>query len=349
MKICIVTVYNSINAGSFWQAYALGDYLKSKHNEVFYLKRDKSGTSASLKNKIVEDLRYLKKNGFDSFIKSIIMHQEYKKLEKNFSTINKNNIEDIDCFILGSDTIWNFDSKYFLDNIEIYSGFKLPKNKKIVSYAASFGNTSIEKIHYINDIKKKFSNIDVISVRDNYSGKIINKFFNKNCDLVCDPTMLFEKIDYEKYINKNEEKNKYILLYLFKKLNDNQLKSLIDYAKKNNKQILEFNTATHSKFKIIMNTPINLLNYFYYADFVITDTFHGTMFSVNLEKQFYVINRNKNKVNDFLKIVNLENRIINDNQSFIKSNYSFIDYKNNKNLTILRDNSRKFIDNNILK
>lgn len=347
MKICIVTVYNSINSGSFWQAYILGEYLKKKGIEVYYLKRNKKGTSLSFKRKIRRALGSLKKGGFNSFFKTILTYKDFSKMEKSFNLIDINHLEDIDCFILGSDTIWNFDTKYFLNNIKIYSGYVLPENKQIISYAASFANTSIDKVKSIDNIQNLFKNINVIGVRDNYSGSVIKNVFNRKYEVVCDPTMLFEKKDYENYINLTFEKSNYIILYLFNKMTNEQLKSLLEYAKQHNKKIIEFNTSSHKNISKIRNNPFNLLNYFYYADLVITDTFHGTMFSVNLEKQFYVINRGKNKVNEFLSDVNLDNRLVNDNYTFDDCNNEFIDYKNNKKIHDFREKSKKFIDNYI--
>ena len=52
MKICIVTVYNSINSGSFWQAFSLGKYLERKGHDVVYYKRNNKGSSASIRYKI---------------------------------------------------------------------------------------------------------------------------------------------------------------------------------------------------------------------------------------------------------------------------------------------------------
>lgn len=345
MKACIVTVYNSTNCGSYWQAYMLGEYLKKNNIEVYYYKRSKKGTSSSMSYKIISCMKILLNNGFLSFFNMIKRYLSFKKLEKNFNVIDIKDCKDMDVFILGSDTIWNLHEKVFYNNKDIYFGKIFPSDKYIISYAASFANT---KINELGSNKNLFDNINSISVRDKHSGDIISKISNKEYKIVCDPTLLFQKEDYKKYITQKTDAKDYILLYLFKKIPDSQLNLIKKYALANNKQIIELEVSSHNGTVKKANEPINFINYFYNASMIFTDTFHGVIFSVNFQKEFYAIDRNKNKVNEFMNQNNLNSRLIDNNFNesiFDKEKISY------ENLTMLKkkiEYSKNFINNNII-
>lgn len=345
MKICIVTVYNTINSGSYWQAKALGMTLEKLGNETVYLKRknDKNSSSSNL-NKTIKLIKILIKCKFKETIITLKTFREFHKSEKNFSIIpnNEKYFKDIDCFILGSDTIWNIDSKFFLKNYKIFFG-EIFKGKKVISYAASIGNTSIETIKKYKDIPEMLNNLHSILVRDQETSNMVKKLTNRQAEIVCDPTLLLTKKDYEKIENIPME-NKYIFLYLQKKLTNQQIKELKEFSSKNNLKIVSCGQYDRCADENIVNYPEAFLNYMLYADYIITDTFHGTVFSVNLEKNFIVLNQNKKKVNDFLYRVGLENRLINNDEKITSKFIEKIDYKkSNEKLNEFRKNSYDFL------
>ena len=346
MKICIVTVYNSINSGSFWQARALGILLEKLGHEVYYYKRNTG--SASKLNQLKEVLKKIAKLKFRQAITTAKDISNYNKASKIFKVISKDSeiYKNIDCFILGSDTIWNTDNKYFYENYKKYFG-QIFENKKIISYAPSVANTSYEKLNRINNLSELINNIESISVRDNRTCEIIKKFTSKSVTLVCDPTMLLSKSDYKLMEQKPIEKNDYIFLYLFENLSIKNEDELKQFAKKNNLKI--YSRKQNNKFadKCVENSPSSFLNYMLNAKYVITDTFHGTIFSINLEKEFVVIDRNKNKVNEVVERLGMRDRLINPIESNIieklenKINYEKI----RRYIEEYRNNSIKFLTN----
>ena len=146
-------------------------------------------------------------------------------------------------------------------------------------------------------------------------------------------------------MEKIPKKKDYIFLYLATQLSKNQIKDIKEFAEKNDLKIISTIFDREYCDRYIVNNPNNFLNYMIYADYIITDTFHGTIFSANLEKNFVVINRNKQKVNNFLETVKLNNRLINEEtitEKFTKTiNY---DYCNEK-LEEFRNESLNFIKN----
>lgn len=313
MKVCIVTVYDSVNSGSYWQAYALGSYLNTLGIEVYYLKRN-------LRNKI--KIQFFKKNilfrmlikqGFYSYKIQRKINKAFIKTRKNFKDISFREAKKlkIDYYILGSDTIWNFEDEYFYHSYSIFLGEKF-KGANIISYAASSGNTSINTFFKIKNIKNIFNNIKWISVRDYNTKEVVSNFTNKEIVEVCDPTLLFDKIYYQKIAKKPIEED-FIYLYLFGDLTKEQQTEIKRFAYDNNLKIINGVSKKIKADEYVINTPYRFLDYMVNAKYVITDTFHGTIFSVNLEKNFVVIDRNKKKVNYFLNVYNFEDRLINNN------------------------------------
>ena len=309
MKICIVTVYNELNSGSFWQAIALKSSLEKLGNKVVFLKRK------SIKIEVIKIiLKKIMKGKFKEIRTQFNIFKEFRNIQKTtFETIanKKKYFKDIDYFILGSDTIWNLETKYFLRNYKKYFG-GIFKGKKVFSYAASVGNTTLKTIKKHKDIPLMLNKMVDISVRDEPTYNIVKEISNRNVKIVCDPTLLLSKEDYQK-IEPIPKENNYIFLYLFSRLSDNQIKQLKNFANKNHLKII--NGVNQYKYvdKNIINSPNAFLNYMLYANYIITDTFHGTIFSANLEKNFIVINKNKKKVNDFInRLEILQDRLINE-------------------------------------
>lgn len=167
MNICIVTVYNSYNFGSFLQAKNLYLYLKSQgHNVTFY-----DGKNRSLFRGCI---RKIKKNAINSknilkTIKGLFFElKEYKILKKAWKQLPKTNSkEGFDCVILGSDEIWNI-SRIECQKEDFWGkGFNCTK----IAYAPSINNAQSSQfdnskyIEYLNNIKH-------VSVRDDYSKEI---------------------------------------------------------------------------------------------------------------------------------------------------------------------------------
>ena len=153
MRICIVTVYNSMNSGGSWQAKALETFLKQEGHEVCFLKRSNSGGAPSSKiNMAIKVLRRLVGHGVNEAKLQYNIFKKFLEEEKQFEIIpNNKKFENIDLFILGSDTIWDLDRRFFRKNYKTFFG-GIFGNKKVITYAASVGNTKIEKIKKYKDI-----------------------------------------------------------------------------------------------------------------------------------------------------------------------------------------------------
>ena len=329
MKLCIVTLYKTINSGSFLQAFALKEYLSSIGYEVYVL-----SYNYSLKTRFIDILKYPKTlvfDGYKNYKDYIHTNKKFKELQKKLNLIPYKKAEkNIDLFVFGSDTIWNIESRNLFKLRNILFGI-LFKEKRKISYAASFANTKYDDIVKHDDIINALRQFESISVRDNESAKIIDAICDCSADIVCDPTLLVEKKVYKRLIN-NTIDYKYIFIYLFDDLNSLTKNEIISFAQNNKMKIIS-GTKNYKWCDIkVSNSPDSFLTYMNNAEFIITDTFHGTIFSTIFNKNFITINRNKKKVNDYITKVNLENRLIQDGESINSLITNNIDYMEVNNL-----------------
>ena len=344
-KICIVTIYNSVNSGSYWQAKALQDYLKENEYDVYFLEVNDIAASSHFLFQFQKFMKRVLTFKFKDAIRYIKICKEFKKLSKDFKTVTLDELysKNFDYVVLGSDTIWNLDCLLFSKNYKKYFG-GIFKNLKTLSYAASSANTTVEKMEKYSDIPDMLNSLYKISVRDNDTLNLISNFTNREISMVCDPTVLLNKDFYNKLQPNRIEQNKYIFLYLFATLSDNQIKELKEFAKENNLKIICGAHYLDFADECIINSPNLFLNYMLNADYVITDTFHGTIFSINLNKEFVSINRNKKKVNDFIKKCSLDERLLNKDSDLVKTLCTKVDYDSvNNYLNTYRENSEKFL------
>ncbi len=340
-KVCIVTVYNSLNCGSYWQAFALGEAISELGYDVVYYKRNnQNGASSSRINQLKRLLKYCLNRDFKNAISFLASLKGFIKMCKHFRIISQKDKADI--FILGSDTIWNLDSEYFKIHFKTYWGidfFPMP----VISYAASMANTNPNKVS--DEMKNALSKYEAISVRDNHTFEAINDKVDKDVYIVCDPTLLLKESQYKAFLRK-KRKNRYLYLYLFEKLTLEQSSQLKDYCRKNNLMIVNggsMDTPSYCDQNSIIS-PDNFITDFYYADYVLTDTFHGAIFSIIFNKQFVVFDRGKNKVIELLRLIGLEERLFN-GKDLIGHMTTPINYENvNQRIQDIREFSLDFLN-----
>ena len=335
--ISIVTPYNGINAGSYWQAYSLMHTLKSMGYSVFFVELSNTGAlkEALSSKKFVSFLKFLNCQSLRETTKSKVplfrnwfrttkcnvkklrsylkRFDEYKTAQKIFQILSKEKATKISKYIfLGSDTIWNLDSPYYMNNNKIYWGSFFKENN-VASYAVSVANTSFETIKNHSFTKSCLQCMGSISVRDKHTKEIIKRLTDKTVFQVCDPTMLLEKEDFISFlVNYAAPKKKFIFLYLFAPLSAPQQTALKKLAIEKGLTIINGTCCRQHCDINMLSSPYSFLQHMAYAEYVITDTFHGNIFSIIFNKNFVCIDRNKNKVTDLLEAFELLDRKSND-------------------------------------
>lgn len=302
MKVGIVTMHRVDNYGAVLQAYAtcecirlLGgtpeiiDYIPNRFRLSRQLMNVREDRAKTIIHKIVytvasAPIRLKIWHSFASFVKKTIplSKKKYYKLE------DFDKIDDYDVYLTGSDQVWNSDFDKYIDPV-FYLEFA-PLGKKKVSYAASFGKKDLneEEILIIREYLKKY---DKITVRENEGVKILQDLGLKG-DQVLDPTLLLNKTQWSNVASNRLVNDKYLLIYQLNENPEFEKQAKIIAREKGLKIVKlgrDIKKASYVDHQFSFRSPKDFLSLFMYADYVLTDSFHGTAFSINFERNFTVI------------------------------------------------------------
>ncbi len=249
---------------------------------------------------------------------------EYQKQLFGAKGLKKNYTPQLDHLIIGSDEVFNC----LQDNPRVgYSKELFGANshaKSVVSYAASFGNTTLEKIQQYGketEIASWLSAFDNISVRDRNSFEVVKKLTGREAEIHLDPVLMYdftaEMSSVNSFMMPNE---KYMIVYTYaNRLTEDEIKFIKEYAKAQKLKIVGINAYYDFFDEWVHDHPLNVLHWFNHAECIVTDTFHGTIFSVINHKRFATIIRqskngsygNHEKLYDLLERISLTERIVN--------------------------------------
>lgn len=374
-KVGILTINDYYNYGNRLQNYALQEILKSldcevktivnkpKDKKIKVEVREVNSLSKIIKapinekyfiinNKIKYEIyknRYAKYGQaklkkFKAFTKRYIIETDYIITEKN---IPKDIASEYDFFIVGSDQIWN---PIFRNGSENDFLVFAPKEKRI-SYAPSFGISDIPD-EYVEKYKLWLNGINHISVREEVGSEIIKKLTNRNAPVLIDPTMVLEKENWEKLMRASEYKpqnKEYLLTYFLGEITKEYSTQIKKIAKENNLKIINLGDIRDKN--RYSTDPSEFLDYINSSKLFFTDSFHGAVFSIILEKDFVVCNRVQNGLSMSSRIDTLLNKFNLSSRKFENIKYKDIfniDFCNAKNiLDREREKSINYIKNAI--
>ncbi|MBC8754079.1 polysaccharide pyruvyl transferase family protein [Kordia sp. YSTF-M3] len=348
--IRILTFFDCYNYGAYLQAYALHKFLIANGLENEFLNyRSKK----SIKNEFNEELKL----GAQNFIlrlrilgKVLNFKRHQRKLKRTKPICVSTDLKNIksDKVIIGSDQIWCYtqewgglDTTYFSDNINA---------ETIIAYAASLGPDNFDKQHP-RSILRLMKNFKHVGARDHNTlnfAKLARPDAKKGPHLVLDPTLIY---NFNKEIKEPSIKN-YIIFYS-DKLEPSQdvIASIKKIAKEKNLTIISLGKPYDWCDKnIITLSPFQWMGYMKNANMVVTCMFHGLLFSVKFQRDFmmFLNSHRKNKCLDFLKRINLENRVIEKSEDVADLFNTNIDYKPiNSILKTEIEYSQKFLLNSL--
>ena len=322
MKIGIVTVYYSENCGSLLQAISLEKKLRELGNEVVFINTRHKGSSHSLRLLLGRIVKESLKLNFYNVKNAIGKYYNFKKDIKRFKVINFNDIEKekLDLIIIGSDTVWDIERDYFYKQSNIF--FPNSKTIPVVSYAASIGNTQIESFKKAKNVLNALNNFNKITVRDEYSKNVLSHLLKTEIDIVVDPTIMIGKNAFDEFLYDIKE-SKYLLVYSFDDFDQKTVNEIKQFAESKNLKIISIGKKFYWSDKNITNSLQAFISYYNSAEYVITNTFHGNVFSIIFNKQFVNIDFGKKKVDKLLEQYDLSSRI------YKKNVNSIIDIFNN--------------------
>jgi len=303
-KVGILTFHHAINPGAYLQCFALIKIISNLGYdvEIINYKNFKHLINQYKGFFLTKDIKLL----FSNIIKIIKFKKAQKQLVKSRSTFSKRCVSRkyYNTVVIGSDIVWDFKNLSFgLDTI--YFGYFL-NTRKLISYAASFG--AIKENEVIpNCIRVGLRKFNKISVRDINSLKIIKRLGISGAKIVLDPVFLYDFTKHEIDCRKSN----FILVYAYL-INVKQIAELKKFAMKNGFRIIAITyKQSWCDENIIAVSPFEWLGYFRKAKYIVTSTFHGTIFSIKYKKSFITISNIyiNNKTKYILDLLGLESRI----------------------------------------
>jgi len=313
MKIAIITLPLISNFGGILQNYALQLALKNLGHEPETIDLDQSPCRIryafrfirallTQRSKFVKPDTYHRNPAVTSFLsKNIVLTSRVKCYCCN------NDLLNYDAYIVGSDQVWRYtNSKYEI--YDVYLRFTQGHNCKRIAYAISFG---VSKWLYPACVTKKcrtlISNFDAVSVREENAVKLCRENLGYSPIQVLDPTLLHSKDVYQNLCLEIPVHKGVLVSYILD-LTDEKKNLVEDIACR-----LDLSPVYLTEKRSGGYAVEEWLSYFRDADFVVTDSFHGTVFSIVFEKKFFSIlnsNRGADRFTSLLKQLGLDNRLL---------------------------------------
>lgn len=329
MKVGIMTMHRILNYGSFMQALSLKKILEEMGQTVEFIDfkinvciDDRKDLKKKVKRKIKQTIFY---KLFIKYRTRKTRFELYEAFKKNFNLLGITEKykyrSKVDLLIIGSDEVFNClqtnaDVGY---SLELFG--KSNKAKKVISYAASFGHTTLEgikKYKIENELSKYLNKFYDISIRDKNSYNIVKSLsgITPKCNL--DPVLVgnIENLEW-----KSNEQNNYIAVYGYaNRFSEEEGIAIKKLANSFGMETIAFSGVQKFCDKYICCSPDEIIPYFKNSNYVITDTFHGVIFSVICHKQFAVFCRNdsekhvtnQEKLMDLLEKLGLTDRLVRD-------------------------------------
>lgn len=364
MKIKTITCHNVYNYGASLQAHALLYHLSELGHDVEvidympdYIRKHVSiwDIGPRWKKNIITRLAYYcyvvpqrisqkeSRNRFDSFT------NEHLRLTRRYNSIAElcEDIPDADVFFCGSDQIWNPTINNGLDPA-FYLDFASDKSVK-ASYAASFSVSTLndQDCGFIAGMLKK---LDYISVREKTGLSIIKSLkIGKDAVNVLDPVFL-PPLEHWISMTYTPTIRDYILVY--DQEDSKTIKEIaLKLSQKTHKKIIAFkglHGRRYADIKIRQSGPIDFISIIAHADYVVTNSFHCSAFSIIFSRDFYVVPRDHQKVNsrmaDLLDALNIQGHMVNSADT-LDDGITGIDYEAvNEKLSSLRESSYNYIE-----
>ena len=345
-NIGIITFHSDTNYGAFLQAFALTQCLRLEGYKASIIDYRKIpnvphyGLIKSIASRLFDIPRSRRYFKFIAPMLSNVLYYSFEVFKNRFS-------EEFDVLVSGSDQIWNPKCTGDVLNPAYFLAFVSKEKYKKISYASSIGSYvyNIEEQKYVSKWLGEYAHL---SSREQQGADQLMSFLNKNVKVVLDPTLLLDReewISHAERVNLNE---KYVLVYYI-----DELEEVMEYARNMADKIgakvaLISNMINKPKgVDIIVRHcgPAQFLWLFDNAEYICTNSFHGTAFAVNFNKNFVsILKRNSpQRQQTLLRNVGLISRLL-DNISQLGKLPLKVDFSEaNKMLAELRQDSLAYL------
>ena len=324
-KVSVITLQNIKNYGSMLQAYATQEILKSQGLDVEIV--DYTRLVAKFWNHI---LGYSTKDNIlvrivktaillPTEIRYTLLWKSFKKAHLNTSSASYSTNEELkanppqaDIYCSGSDQVWNSDWNGGLLK-ELFLDFA-PKSNKKYALASSIGMSEFDEAEK-KELKSLLDEFYAISVREAGGLKMLEALGVKNAISVIDPTLTVESTFWYKLATYKNRQKPYILIYQLGK--DPRISEYAKYMSdklgiKAVRICIRYDYALRYGKAVMIPSFEEFLTLFANADYVITDSFHATCFSINFNRKFWCIlpDMYQGRIIDLLDMVNQKQRMV---------------------------------------
>lgn len=358
MKVGIVTFQHANNYGALLQSYALQRSVKKLGCECEIIAYSSSYIEKPYR------LSHLKNKGIMNYMIGVIGHICYlprKRLCNKFrrymsysERVDEHNVgklnEQYDLFIAGSDQVWNY--KLAGGDMNFFLAFVSDDRKKN-SYAASIGLDDIEPS--MREVyRQNLATFAHISVREIRAQEILKQLGDIESQVVLDPTLLLDEEEWEAIAREPMKKEEYILAYQLG-VSGRFTKYVRTLAKEKRMKVkyipFPLGGVCASRWMLTIG-PAEWVGLFKNASYVVTDSFHGAVFSALFQRQFVIEVNEKNKavggrLYEFMRRFGLEDRMLNRRRNILideKIDYSKVKLLVKKARKESLDYLRKMID-----
>ena len=359
MRVAVITLHRIHNYGSVLQAYAtqrifeamghdtvIVDYITPQRTRRKLYTLRPAGSSGGFKGMLIHGARIA-----SLIIRDITFghfRERYMKLTGKYVTPEdlEKNPPVADLYVSGSDQVWNshynegVDRGFFLDFIS--------EDCRRLAFVSSFGKTSLDDSEK-HQIRKYLDRYQALSVREDSALEIIRDLGRQDAVHLLDPTLQLSREEWMKIASPRLVHEPYVLLMLLY----NEDNHATEYARKiaDAKGLklvrLSWGLKKPAGVDVLMThrSPQDFISLFANADFIVTNSFHGLAFSINLEKQFIVVPRNEfnSRIESLLRLTGLSGRMIRGQDCLVTAR-EYIDYTSvRKILEAEREKARAFL------
>lgn len=294
MKIGIVTLYGNTNYGNRLQNYAVQEILKQRGFEVETLVCRRNTPIALLRKgyhlvmALIGDKqskRMAKFNKFNrEFVCTRVIHEKSGLFPRKLA-------EEYDFFVSGSDQVWNPDIRL---NEKDNFFLRFARREQRICLAPSIAAEEIPRT-CMTEYQIGLNGFPYLSCRERTGAEAISQITGRNCENIIDPTLAIEAQTWRAFSKPVSQKRPYILMFFLGTVPDYLRQMAQQEAKKRNLEVIEVSSV---KDKYFLSEPRNFVWLIDNAELVLTDSFHGTAFSINLNTPFYVFSRSSEKAVD---------------------------------------------------
>lgn len=374
MKVSIITFFDNGNYGSELQSLALFRYITNKGDEVTLCHIKAQNKLIRIIEVLCDKLvlsfqtafnKEMKQYMNDRMINSSKQRSISPQLKDYIHSFVSKHIaskricrwcipnKHFDVYICGSDQIWSalklpISSSLFLSKVS-------PQRK--IAYAPSIGLDSLP-CYYIKRVSKYISDFKYLSIRENSAKQALKEHMNLDALQVLDPTMLVGADFWNQLLTEEGKKvldKKYVFCYFLGEMSESIISSINALSDGMEVIVLPYEDDSQKVLngKFLLSDPLDFVNLIKHAAFVLTDSFHGSLFSILYKRQFVVTKRSHigrvaqtTRITSLLSLFGLERQYCEKSYEILDALRTPIDYTLAADILLKEQiKSKSFLDN----